>query len=101
MDIYTVNLAGQWYCQKEIKKCQVGEKVILKRDTENRWYDKKAVPVTRQNGEQIGYIARSNAEWVARIIDKGHQIDARIVRITGGTKGKPTLLGIQLYLDLN
>jgi single-stranded-DNA-specific exonuclease len=89
MGTYTCNLSGESYRQDTIRHCREGERVILKREPDNP-YDENAVAVFRQNGDQIAYLSRDNAAWVAHLMDEGKELEARIKRITGGTRDKPT-----------
>jgi hypothetical protein len=97
MGVYTLKIAGVSFHQKEIKLCREGERLILKREPENK-YDSDAVAVLRENGKLIGYISRDDAEWVSRIMDEGKQVEAKIKWINGGTRGKPTY---GVIIDLN
>jgi len=97
MGVYTLNVAGESYRQDAIKHCREGEFLVLKREPENK-FGENAVAVLRENGEQIGYISRDNAEWVARVMDEGKKVEAKIKCITGGKKGKPTL---GVVIDVN
>lgn len=89
MGVYTIGVAGESYRQKEIKKCREGDPLVLKREPDNR-YDPCAVAVLRENGEQIGYVPRNQAEWVSRIMDEGKRVEERINKIVGETWNKPT-----------
>jgi hypothetical protein len=89
MSVYTLNIVGESYRQKEIKLCHEGERLILKREPENK-YDRNAIAVLRENGGQIGYLSRDDAEWVARIMDNGDRVEAKIKWITGGKRDKPS-----------
>ena len=76
--------------QKIIKKCKTGENLLLIREPNNP-YDKSAISVHRESGEQIGYIAShvSKTEHeaipgLADEIDKGRKITAKVFEIIGG-----------------
>jgi len=97
MGVYTLNIVADSYSQEEIGRCQEGESLILKREPMNR-YDANAVAVLRGNGEQIGYLSRDDAEWVARIMDDGDEVEAGIKWITGGTAEKPSY---GMVVDIN
>jgi len=90
MGIYTLNIVGESYRQDAIKLCHEGESIILKREPNNQ-YDPNAVAVLREDGSQIGYLSKFDAEWVSRIIDRGTKVLARIKYIRGGTPDKPSL----------
>ena len=97
MGVYTLNIVGVPDRQEEIGGCCEGENLILKREPKNR-YDANAVAVLRENGNQIGYLSRDDAEWVARIMDDGDEVEARIKWITGGTAEKPSY---GMVVDIN
>lgn len=97
MGTYTVHVVGESRYQDAVRRCRQGDRVILKREPENP-YDENAVAVLRENGEQIGYLSRDHAEWVADVMDKGKEVKARISRITGGTRDKPTR-GVVIDVD--
>lgn len=97
MGTYTLNVVGESYRQDAIRRCREGHRVVLKREPENP-HDANAVAVLRENGEQIGYLSRDNAEWVAEVMDKGKQVEAKIKRITGGTRDKPSR-GVVIEVD--
>jgi len=97
MGTYTCNLGGESYRQHTIRRCREGERVILKREPNNP-YDKNAIAVLRQDGDQIAYLSRHNAAWVAELMDKGERLEAKVAHITGGTRDKPTR-GVLIEID--
>jgi len=97
MGTYTLSIVGESHYQDAIRPCRQGDRVILKREPENP-HDENAVAVFRENGEQIGYLSRDHAEWVARVIDEGKEVEAKIKRILGGTRDKPTR-GVVIDVD--
>jgi hypothetical protein len=97
MGVYTLNIVGESYRQKAIKHCREGDQINLRREPKNK-YDSNAVAVLRKSGEQIGYLSREDAEWVARIMDAGDTVEARIKWLTGGTRDKPTY---GVVIDIN
>ena len=97
MGVYTLNIVGESYRQGEIKLCHEGESLILRREPDNK-YDRNAVAVLRENGKQIGYLSRDDAEWIARIMDDGDRVGAKIKWITGGKRDKPSY---GLVIDVN
>jgi hypothetical protein len=96
MGVYTLNIVGESF-KKEIKLCREGEGLILKREPDNK-YDRNAVAVLRENGGPIGYLSRDDAEWIGRIMDEGGRVDAKIKRITGGERDKPSY-GVVIYVN--
>ena len=97
MGTYTLGIVGESHYQDAIRRCRQGDRVVLKREPENP-YDENAVAVLRENGEQIGHLSRDHAEWVARVIDEGKKVEAKIKRILGGTRDKPTR-GVVIDVD--
>jgi predicted Zn finger-like uncharacterized protein len=73
--------------QTIIRYCEVGEPLTLRREPSNR-YDRKAVAVDRQTGEQIGYLSAELAADVAPWIDQGQRVEAEISSLTGGCPGE-------------
>lgn len=71
-DIYlkTVLVAGfKYYIEENITLLE-GEKVILKRESDNK-YDKYAIELYTEKNQKIGYIARRNNKIFARLMDAG------------------------------
>ena len=74
--------------QDILRKCSVGESLVLKRDYENS-FDKHAIAILRNTGEQIGYIPRHVAfrhpgmNDPSSHMDHGGEVKAIIVGITG------------------
>lgn len=71
-DIYlkTVLVAGVKYYIKENITLLEGQKIILKREPENK-YDKYAIELYTEKNQKIGYIARRNNKIFARLMDAG------------------------------
>jgi single-stranded-DNA-specific exonuclease len=97
MGTYTLHVVGESHYEDAVKRCRPGDRLILKREPENP-YDKNAVAVLGENGEQIGYLGRDNAEWVARLMDEGKSLEARVKWVTGGTRDKPSR-GVVIDVD--
>lgn len=74
-------LAGfQYHAGKTLwPQMQVGDALTLVREPDNR-YDAKAVRV-EWHGHKIGYVPRRENADVARLLDAGQTLDARIVRL--------------------
>lgn len=75
--------------QEEIARCAVDEFVLLQREPDNE-YDPNAVLVLSERDIGIGYIPRQQAKRIAKLLDAGHDYDAFISEILGGTKAKPS-----------
>ncbi|AAZ97680.1 conserved hypothetical protein [Thiobacillus denitrificans ATCC 25259] len=74
-------LAGfQYHAGKTLwPQMQVGDALTLVREPDNR-HDAKAVRV-EWHGHKIGYVPRRENADVARLLDAGQTLDARIVRL--------------------
>jgi len=97
MGTYTLGIVGESHYQDAIRRCRQGDRVVLKREPENP-YDANAVAVLRESGECLGYLKREHAEWMAEVLDKGRQVQAKITLLTGGTRDKPSR-GVVIDVD--
>ena len=69
--------------QEVVAKLRLGDQVWLEREAFNR-YDKNAIKVIRNNGEQIGYLSRQLALSLAPLMDRlGSPIEGRVYLLTG------------------
>jgi len=59
---------------------QVGDALMLVREPDNP-HDARAVRV-HWNGHMLGYVPRAENDAVARQLDRGNKLEARIVRLT-------------------
>ena len=73
--------------QQIIRGCRAGEPIRLVLEPYNP-YDKRAVKVCRQSGEQVGYLPRGHGLF--KKIKDG-RVSAAIDGIHGGTPGKPSV----------
>lgn len=75
-------LAGfQYYAGKSVwKKMHEGDPLTLVREPGNV-HDDNAIRVDWR-GQQLGYVPRRDNSALARLMDKGVRLDARIVRLT-------------------
>ena len=96
MGVYTIHVVGESFenRQDEIELCEAGEPVVLKREPDNP-YDDLAIKVLSSTGSALGYIGRENNEFLARIIDEGGNISAKIEQIIGA-EGSKADLGVVL-----
>jgi len=75
--------------QEILRKCTVGESLVLQRDYGNT-FDEYAIAVLRKTGEQIGFVPRDIAfrhpamNDIAPHMDQGGEATAKIVGIHGG-----------------
>jgi hypothetical protein len=74
-------LAGsQYYAVAELwAQIKVGDRLTLVREADNR-YDRKAIRV-EWNGRPLGYVPRAENRAVARALDEGEQLEARVSRL--------------------
>lgn len=74
-------LAGfQYHAGRELwPQMRVGDPLTLVREADNR-FDRNAVRV-EWRGRKIGYVPRRENTDVARLLDRGQMLEARIVRL--------------------
>ena len=73
--------------QAVVLKLLMGEEVFLSRDPLNP-YDRNAIKVVNQHGQQIGFIARELASGLAASFDRyGKPVSARVTYLSGGSHG--------------
>ena len=74
-------LAGsQYYAMAEVwHLIRPGDRLTLEREPGNR-HDRNAVRVV-WNGQQIGYVPRAENRAVARALDQGEMLEARVARL--------------------
>lgn len=76
--------------QSVVAQLRLGETLFLRRDPTNP-YDRNAIQVVRQNGQQVGFISRLLAASIAPMLDRyGKPVAATVTALTGGTDGAPT-----------
>ncbi len=74
-------LAGsQYYAVSEVwSQIRLGDRLTLVREADNR-HDRQAVRVDWR-GRQLGYVPRAENRAVARALDDGEQLEARVSRL--------------------
>ena len=74
-------LAGsQYYAMAEVwTRLRPGDRLTLVREANNK-HDRKAVRVEWQ-GRQLGYVPRAENDAVARALDQGEKLEARVSRL--------------------
>ncbi|MCM8640129.1 HIRAN domain-containing protein [Accumulibacter sp.] len=74
-------LAGsQYYAANALwSQIRTGDRLTLVRETDNR-HDRNAVRVD-WNGQQLGYVPRAENRAVARALDAGERLEARVSRM--------------------
>lgn len=85
--------------QAEIARCSVGEPVRLRHRPDNR-FDTNCIEVLSARGVQIGVLSREHAAVFAPHFRAGHQVEAEIAKINGGTAGKPSR-GVVIEVDVD
>jgi len=82
--------------QAFLKTCSSGDPLVLVREPKNK-YDRNAIAVFRGT-DQLGYLSKEVAGELAKVMDSGKKLTAKILEVTGGEKGKPTLgCNIQIF----
>ena len=76
---------------------KVGDSLTLVREPDN-WNDANAVRVD-WSGHQLGYIPRTDNEVIARQLDRGNKLEARISRL-GQYRNHRRKLEVQVYLRM-
>lgn len=81
-----------------LRKCTIGEKMVLAHTPIKQ--DKNAIKVTRNTGEQIGWIEASLAREIAIALDKGKQVTAEIMELgTDITKSGERILKCRVFVN--
>jgi single-stranded-DNA-specific exonuclease len=84
--------------QAVVLKLVMGEEVFLLRDPLNP-YDRNAIKVTNQHGQQLGFIARDLASGLAAGFDRyGKPVSARVTYLSGGCHGYSA--GVQIRFQV-
>ena len=85
--------------QSVVAQLQQGEKVILERDPHNP-FDRNAIKVVRQDGQQVGFLDKFLAAKLAERLDRhGKAVNAKVVSLTGGFYAG-SWLGVVIKFDL-
>jgi hypothetical protein len=97
---FLTRVAGVTYVNQDgtdrqalLRACSPGQPVHLRREPDNP-HDKFAIAVALKSGHVIGYIPAGDSR-LAEHIDRGGQIAATILSITGGRTWLQRLLGIK------
>lgn len=83
--------------QSILDECKIDDTLILTHTPIEQ--DFNAVKVTRCNGEQLGYLSAEVAEEISPLLDRGMNIGATILDITGGYSEKRNR-GCNIMLDI-
>ena len=88
-----IPVAGVSYRQKKVRHCYNGQALRLVRDPNNE-YDPCAIKVLAGK-HLIGFIPRGKNELLAEYMDRGGTVKAKVAKVVGGTRDKPTV-GIRM-----
>jgi hypothetical protein len=106
---YTMGIAGESYRQTALRKLSNGRRergedvffvAVLVHEPENQ-YDRNAIRVDIQGGDQVGYLPREDAEAYHRVfaaVKQAGKVAVCRAKLIGGTPGKPSI-GVVLDLD--
>ncbi len=87
--------------QEIVRKCQVGEILLLLRDPDNPYSATgTTIKVVRQTGEIVGHVQSEISQILADQMDRGAHAEARVTMLTGGTPGRATL-GVNIIIGQN
>ena len=78
-----------------VDKLETGDKLILKRQPENR-FDEKAILVLDQKERKLGYVPEKDNIVFTRLMDAGKYLTAKVVDINDA--GYFRKVGIEIYL---
>lgn len=97
---FKTRVAGVTHCNPDgtdrqllLKKCRSGEEVELRREPDNP-HDRFAIMVINARSEVLGYIPAGDRR-LAEHIDRGGEVRASIVAITGGPNVFQKLFGLR------
>ena len=85
---FITNVAGVSFRQRDVKQCEIGDKVKLVREPHNG-YDKNAIAIF-VGGRKIGFIPKEKNSELASFMDAGGAVEARLLELVGGTEDFPT-----------
>jgi len=76
-----VNGEDYYDMRKSVKTLQVGEELALRREPDNP-HDRRAIEVLDMAGRKLGYVPRSDNVAVARMMDAGERMRARVTHVS-------------------
>jgi single-stranded-DNA-specific exonuclease len=85
--------------QSVVALLKVGEEVLLIREPDNP-YDKNAIKVVRQNGQQFGFLNRYLAAMVSTMLDHYGRPISAVVSELGSGFYPDSSLGVRVKFDL-
>ena len=95
--LFDTFIAGTSHLADEVPldALEVGDKLTLRRETDNR-FDDKAILVLDDQGRKLGYVPEKDNQIFARLMDAGKMLTAKISKID--KKGSFTQIIIGIYL---
>ena len=90
-------IAGTTHLEDEsvLEKLQVGDKLLFRRDPNNR-FDDKAILVLNKDKEKLGFIPEKDNTVFARLMDAGKMLGGKVTEIK--QKGSFTQIAMGIYL---
>jgi len=95
-DWHSIDVAGESFDNDDgtsrqdiIARLKQDDVVLLRREPNNR-HDQNAIAVMTAHG-QVGFVSRAQAALLAKDMDQGKKIEARVGAIFGGTDDAPSL----------
>ena len=82
-EIYTEVLAESPDSQETLKRCRPAERLTLQLAPDNQ-SEGKIVTVSRDSGEQIGYLEHGVGDKIAPELETGSSIEAMVLLVTDG-----------------
>ena len=94
--LFDTYVAGTAYIDRKVREgVSVGDKVILRREQDNR-FDDKAILILTASQDKLGYVPEKDNSVFSRLMDAGKLLTARIKKIDW--KGDFSKIEISIYL---
>ena len=94
--LFDTYVAGTSYIDRKIRESvSVDDKVILRREQDNR-FDDKAILILTESQDKLGYIPEKDNSVFSRLMDAGKLLTAKIKKIDW--KGDFSKIEISIYL---
>jgi len=94
--LFDTYVAGTSYIDRKVReKVSEGDKVILRREQDNR-FDDKAIVILTEDQEKLGYVPEKDNRVFARLMDAGKLLTASVKKIDW--KGDFSKIEISIYL---
>lgn len=100
MNTYVAGVTHVRGIKKLAKALKKHEEILLVREPENE-FDDLAILVKNKAGKKLGYIPRQKNEVIARLMDAGKCIEARVCRVIDNTgKGRDEFYALEIWIDI-